>query len=453
MTTPKRLQRAIRQLLRLKPFWAMVLLRLQIIVDRAADFPMATDGTRLIYNPARCKRYSDPEIVFILAHEVLHVIGAHHCRRQGRDPKGWNVAADYAVNDTLITQWGEQTYPTRTPPGALYAPRFHRWSAEAIYAELYKNQNGQQQQQQQPGPPAPGQGPGAAPQSQNGQQPPQQPQGAPTAGQSTAPPQSSPQSAPGAPGGAQNASPQSAPGAPGGAQNAPTPPPQDFGHIMDAPGDPKQAEKALTAQLAEAATVAAGAGINPDGATRRQLERAKVSADWERHLAAYLLTAGLRAGCEDFSWSRPQPYLLQAQCLYIPSTVSNDPPPFTVGIDTSGSIRPRQLAEMAAGLRGILDQWENARADILYCDAEIQGRSVCYTGAVHLEPKGGGGTLYGPVFDDDPGRALLVYFTDLDPYRREFPPKPAYPVLWVYTGRKETPPPVPYGQVVRLRAA
>ena len=433
--TPPRLQRAIRELLKLEPFWAMILLRWEIVEDPSQPYPFGTNGRQLRHRPDLWEPFADPVLVWILAHEVLHVIGAHHARRKGRPVKEWNEAADYAINDTLITRWGDRTYPIRTPEGILYDPRFSGWSAEAIYAELFSNRpqsGGQQQPQQQPGPPAPGQGPGAAPPQQSPPTPP-----------SPSPQSPSPQSGPQAPG---------AQVSPGAGNQPSSSPAERFGYVLDADDD-KQAEGELNSKLAEAATFCARAGMGIDSATRRQLDRAKISTDWEQHLAAYLYQAATRAGCDDFSWSRPQTVTLQTQGLYVPSTVQNDPPPFTAAIDTSGSVNARQLAEMAAGLRGILDQWDNARADVLYCDSEIRGRTVCYAGSVDLKPKGGGGTLFEPVFDADPGRELLVYFTDLRPYRNRFPARPAYPVLWIYTGREEIPPPVPYGKVVRLRAA
>lgn len=41
------------------------------------------------------------DIIYILKHEIGHVMLEHFSRRKGRNPTGWNVAADFAVNCIL----------------------------------------------------------------------------------------------------------------------------------------------------------------------------------------------------------------------------------------------------------------------------------------------------------------------------------------------------------------
>jgi len=93
---------------------------------------MATDGRRIVYNPAFVEKLTSPELEGVLAHECLHVGLAHHCRRGERDAELWNRAADYAVNPILINNG------ITLPKDALIDPAFAALSAEEIYARLLK---------------------------------------------------------------------------------------------------------------------------------------------------------------------------------------------------------------------------------------------------------------------------------------------------------------------------
>ncbi|MBD3262723.1 MAG: hypothetical protein GF334_13820 [Candidatus Altiarchaeales archaeon] len=59
----------------------------------------------LLYNPDFVRSLSDPELRFVLTHEVYHLI-LHHCtRRAPADPrrsKMWNLAADLAINSLVV---------------------------------------------------------------------------------------------------------------------------------------------------------------------------------------------------------------------------------------------------------------------------------------------------------------------------------------------------------------
>ena len=42
------------------------------------------------------------EIEFVIAHEILHCVFDHFTRREDRDPRLYNIACDYIVNNLLI---------------------------------------------------------------------------------------------------------------------------------------------------------------------------------------------------------------------------------------------------------------------------------------------------------------------------------------------------------------
>jgi predicted metal-dependent peptidase len=73
-----------------------------ILVD-ASDWcaTLATDGRNFYYNNAFVNRLTPKQVEFGFAHEILHIIFDHMGRRNGRDPKLSNIAADYASNQIL----------------------------------------------------------------------------------------------------------------------------------------------------------------------------------------------------------------------------------------------------------------------------------------------------------------------------------------------------------------
>lgn len=61
----------------------------------------ATDGTNLIYEPDFILSLSPEELTGLVVHEVMHCVLLHHVRRGDRDPRGFNIAADLAINGIL----------------------------------------------------------------------------------------------------------------------------------------------------------------------------------------------------------------------------------------------------------------------------------------------------------------------------------------------------------------
>ena len=130
-TIEQKLSRGRTQLLLNQPFFGTLCLRLKLVP--MPNFPtMATDGRRLVYNPAFVDKLTPAELEGVLAHEVMHCALAHHCRRGERDAQVWNLAADYAVNPILIGNG------ITLPKDALIDPAFADLSAEEIYARLLK---------------------------------------------------------------------------------------------------------------------------------------------------------------------------------------------------------------------------------------------------------------------------------------------------------------------------
>lgn len=96
----------------------------------------ATDGRNFYYNSRFITLLKKREVVFLVAHEVLHVCYDHMGRRGERDPQIFNIANDYAVNaDLKRHKVGE--FIKSVP--ALYEQKYDGKSSEEIYDDLMKN--------------------------------------------------------------------------------------------------------------------------------------------------------------------------------------------------------------------------------------------------------------------------------------------------------------------------
>ena len=84
------------------PFFGNMATRLKI--QEADDWlpTAATDGRTIFFN----RKFFDPltikQVEFVIAHEILHNVFDHMGRRENRDPKIFNIAADYCVNGQLV---------------------------------------------------------------------------------------------------------------------------------------------------------------------------------------------------------------------------------------------------------------------------------------------------------------------------------------------------------------
>lgn len=118
------------------PFWCELFYSMNVI-EVHKDDPLAqqiqteaTDGKNLWVNVEHFGKLKLEEQVQELVHELSHKMFLHATRQGFRDPKLWNVAADYAIN-ALMKQQG-------FPLGSdwLYEAKYDGWLAEKIYADL-----------------------------------------------------------------------------------------------------------------------------------------------------------------------------------------------------------------------------------------------------------------------------------------------------------------------------
>jgi predicted metal-dependent peptidase len=99
--TVSNLDRAKVSLVTQEVFFASILLKRKLIPDYTIPTAAVDQRNQIYYNPDFVAGLSVDELVFLLAHEVGHVIGQHAQRRGARNPKKWNYAGDAWINDML----------------------------------------------------------------------------------------------------------------------------------------------------------------------------------------------------------------------------------------------------------------------------------------------------------------------------------------------------------------
>ena len=103
MDLMKRLSKAKTSLILESPFIGSVALNMPMTLSDEVP-TAATNGKRVLYNPDFIESLTDEELKFLVAHECLHPMLEHNYRRGSRDPKKWNKAADFVINQLLVDE-------------------------------------------------------------------------------------------------------------------------------------------------------------------------------------------------------------------------------------------------------------------------------------------------------------------------------------------------------------
>ena len=118
-----------------EPLFGQLTMRLDL-EDASKWCPtMATDGRKMFYNRTFVDRLEPAELIFVMAHEVLHVIFDHIGRRGTRLKDFWNMAIDFICNYGLVKDGIGQM-----PKCGLYDPRYtDDLTSEEVYDLLIKD--------------------------------------------------------------------------------------------------------------------------------------------------------------------------------------------------------------------------------------------------------------------------------------------------------------------------
>ena len=131
MDAKTKVSRAITKLMIQYPFYGSLALSSKVYQDDSIP-TMCTDGKSIRWSGNFVDELEPQHVLFVIAHEVMHIALMHPLRIGSRDPERWNIACDYAINAELIDIFG----PDAMPKGGLYDPEYKGKSAEQIYMVL-----------------------------------------------------------------------------------------------------------------------------------------------------------------------------------------------------------------------------------------------------------------------------------------------------------------------------
>lgn len=416
-----RIGKARTKLMARLPFFGHLSLKLRPRLAKPEDPNIQTaavgpDGT-LVFNEAFCEKLTDPELCFVLAHEVMHPALLYFDRMQGRMPDLWNIAHDYAIN-LIIKAMVDPSL--KLLDNIRLDDKYKDWSAEEIYDDLLKDTvlvnivqkakedgsgDGGQQQQRQKGK-----------------------------------------------GGGQ-------PGDRYSIFNDPL-----FGDARDDLNDTEEGKRAARGDKGAQSSihndwkisiVAAaqkheadkGRGSMPLGLVRMIDELVNPKINWLEKLSRWVGEHGKRI---DYTYQRPS-RRSESVGQYLPSMKKYGFADVTILMDTSGSISMDMLKQGVSEVQGVCEDL-GIGVRCMVCDAAVHN-DVRVEDAFELMANlsGGGGSDFRPAFDaliEEGYEGVVLAFTDGDIAVPADKPEQLKAVMWcIYEGTRV---PAPWGEVVEI---
>ncbi|MCL2662747.1 MAG: hypothetical protein FWE83_05375, partial [Oscillospiraceae bacterium] len=96
-----RLMRSRIRILQDYGFFGLLLMHVIFAVDENCN-TAATDGERIFFGPHFAEKLSDPELDFVMMHEILHIALKHCFRGENFDQDAFNIACDIVVNSNIM---------------------------------------------------------------------------------------------------------------------------------------------------------------------------------------------------------------------------------------------------------------------------------------------------------------------------------------------------------------
>jgi predicted metal-dependent peptidase len=135
LATIARIERGLRMVTVPLPHLGGLASAVRVNIDARVPTMGVFASGRLVANPAFVARLKENELVFVLAHELLHLALRTHDRAKGSGRLEFNYAHDYIINDILRVELGF----TSIPAGGLDMPGARHRSAEEIVLEMRKS--------------------------------------------------------------------------------------------------------------------------------------------------------------------------------------------------------------------------------------------------------------------------------------------------------------------------
>ena len=383
-----------------QPFFGTLVTRLQIFAADGWCPTMAVDGKYLYYNHEFVNMLDMQELVFVFAHEILHLVYDHVGRGISLDRKLYNIAADYVVNDELI-QVGVGKFPTTV--SGLHDIKYRGWSSEKVYEDLLT------QQQQNP----------------NSQQ------SLEDLLDKLLDEHLDPSGGNGKDGDKQDGSESDGKEGDGPTANGPAKLSEE---------DRKQLKAELRQEIINSANLS-GIGNLPAGVQRLVNNLTAPKMDWKTLLHSQLNSivpadySFLRLNRKGWDLDAILPGMTEEPMLNI-----------AVALDMSGSITQKMVEEFLSEVKGIMDQYPMYEIRVFCFDTE------CYADKTFSSdngedirtyvPQGGGGTDGGAIFrymkSENYVPLKLVVFTD--GYVGDFGDENYCPTVWIIKGSNVVPP-------------
>ena len=359
---------------------------------------MAVDGKYLYYNHKFVELLSMKELEFVVSHEVLHIAYDHLGRREYRNAKLYNVAADFVVNDELIVT-GVGQFPQKEEVKGLHDVKYRGWSSEQVYDDLLKQQQNKTK--------------GQAEQDLEDwldQLLDDHLDATPKEGEN---------------------------------QSQGNEKPGKTGPVKMSDAERQKLREELKNRVISAAKLAK-AGTLPAGIERLVSDLTNPKMDWKQ-----LLQANLTSLIPfDYSFQRPSRNGWHMEAI-LPGIINEEQISIAVAIDTSGSISDEDATAFLSEINGIMGQYTAYTIYVFCFDTEAyNARTFTSDDAEDITAykiKGGGGTDGGVIFrhlkDADMVPEKLIVFTD--GYVGDFGDPVYCDTIWVIKGSNVVP---PFGQ-------
>lgn len=374
-------------------FFGNLVTRMKLINADTTIETIATDGRNFYYNSRFVNFLTQGELEFGFAHEILHCIYDHFDRREDRDPKLANIAADYCVNADL-KKHNIGTFITSVP--CLYNEKYIGWSFEQVYDDLYSKMDKiniddlmdqlldehLEINDDSDGDDSDGDGQSKKPTIKRSE-------------------------------------------------------------MNDIKNELKEA--ILTAQQ-----TSNNAGDLPEGIQRIIKELTEPKLNWRELLRSHLESM-IKS---DFTWARPSRKGWHTDAI-LPGVVGNNLINIAIAVDTSGSVDTKMLKDFLSEVAGITESFPAFKIHLFTFDTDVYNPTTFDNDNIlditNYEIFGGGGTDFRVIFkylkNNDIVPDRLVIFTDLD---CSVYGDPNYvETLWIAFDRGYKAPDAPFGQTVR----
>ena len=365
-----------------------------IYIPRSDIGTCATDGRHLYVNEDWLYSQSMDKRIFVLAHEVCHVVFKDHVRGIGKVGIWWNISADYAINYIL-----SKMKCIKLPSDCLYDSGYALMDAEDVYRLRY----------------------GGKPLPED---------------QGDGDDQGDADISDGQGGGRGNGS-----GSSDDLDDETIKALKDACSVSDGGVICVPMEDAVDEEnrvdgitrTVDSIQQNNGGGMSGGVSERIALQRGDdVRWDWKSAMAHFVMDAKTRS---DYSYARLNRRITDFR---LPTIASDDGiEEFVIAIDSSGSVSGEIATKIMSVCNDLMRTYSESKFYVIHCDTDI-----CYDDwhqyklSDDYELKGRGCTAYAPVFDfvaehsELKNIAGLVYITDGDIYAEMPIEAPKFPVLW-----------------------